>query len=237
VTPTNSQTDSATGSAPAKVPTPQPPAHDVAPAPPDQAPVRGVADLKGLIRRAADGDDAALRRLLAPFIGSDETLLLHEITAKMGLFTTYDFAFLTNRRVGDLEVTPFTGGLNVEVAYLDKIDAFAVIQPAFPISLRVLMFLLYAAPPVFFLAPGFAAGGGSLLLAGIAATALWLPLTWKAINPTLRRLFLRFKKSGLFLKLTGSMSGTLIFADRNKLAILNRLATGIGEARRKLIYG
>lgn len=229
MTSTSSQTASATASTRADVLTPQPPA--------EQAPVRGVADLKGLIRQAAEGDEAALRRLLAPFLGSDETLLLHGITAKMGLFTTYDFAFLTNRRVGDLEVTPFTGGLNVEVAYLDKIDAFAVVQPAFPIALRVLMFLLYLAPPLFFLAPGIDSGGGPILLLGFGAAVGWVLLTWKAFNPTLRRLFLRFKKSGLFLKLTGSMSGTLIFADRNKLAILNRLAAGIGEARRKLIYG
>src|SRR5438128_765632 len=78
-------------------------------------------DILRLIKGAAEGNKQQVERLLAPFLTPGERLVWSGVSGKMGLIKTYDFAFLTDRRVGDLEVTPLTGNLNVEVCYLQHI--------------------------------------------------------------------------------------------------------------------
>jgi hypothetical protein len=198
-------------------------------------------ELKQLILQAASGDEAATRRLIGPFVAPEERLLMHGISAKFGLFPTYDFFFLTDRRIGDLEITPLTGNLNVEVAYVQKIDAFALIQPAFPLLFRLVLAFMYLLVPVgFFLFPvsvlreGLEVPLPAAALVGAIAAAAAVLLVLSVINPALKRSFLRFKKSGLWLKLNGSPMGVLIFADRNKFDLLTSLTRSLSDIKRQL---
>lgn len=164
--------------------------------------VKTLRDLKALIKGAAAGDHVQLKHLLTPFVGEGERLIDSGISAKFGILPTYDFYFLTEQLIGDLEITPFTGSLNVEVAYLDKIDAFVLTQPRIPILLRLLMLVLYVG------------------------------LIGFLVNPLLKRILLRLLKSGLYLKLTGANVGTLIFADRNRFALVSKLARELSRLKR-----
>ena len=193
------------------------------------------AELKHLIIQAAKGDDSAARRLISPFIHPEEKLLHYGISASFGLIRTYDFLFLTDRRIGDLEITPLTGALNVEVAYVQKIDAFVLTQPAFPLLLRLLMLALYPFCTIgaFLLcvSPGF---GVISILCGALLAVLSVLLVLFAVNPALKRAFLRFKKSGLWCKLQGNPVGVLIFADRDKFGMLTTVTRHLTEVKRQL---
>lgn len=199
------------------------------------------SELKRLILAASAGDSEAAKRLIAPFVAPEEKLLMHGISAKFGLFPTYDFYFLTDRRIGDLEITPFTGNLNVEVAYLQKIDAFVLSQPAFPLLLRLFLGMMYLVVPAgcfSLIAPLFRDAMGlenppAMILGGIAAAGAMV-LVALAINPAIKRAFLRLKKSGLWIKLQGNPIGILIFADRNKFELLTSLTRTMSDVKRQL---
>lgn len=199
------------------------------------------AELKRLIVSAASGDLTAVRRLIGPFVAPEEKLLMHGVSAKFGIFPTYDFYFLTDRRIGDLEVTPLTGNLNVEVAYIQKIDAFVLSQPAFPILFRLFMAFMYLFLPLGFYSLTAAFFGGLLgfpttvaIVFGIAAAIGAVLLVFVAVNPALKRAFLHFKKSGLWLKLNGNPVGILIFADRGKFELLTSLTRKLSDVKRQL---
>ena len=201
---------------------------------PKKRPVQQVSQLKTLIKGAARGDEQQIRQLVSPFLCDGETVLDCAVTAKLGLIPTYDFAFLTDRRIGDLQITPLTGNLSVEVAYLHKIDAFVLIQPAFPSLLREFMVMLYLFAPLIAMFPVFRLRTFLALLTGTLVILLVNVLISVAIVPIIRRVYLRFKKSGIWLKLTGSHMGVLIFADRDKFAILTKLSRRLSEIKRQL---
>jgi hypothetical protein len=201
---------------------------------PAKKPVQRVSQLKKVIKGAARGDEQHIRQLVSPFLCDGETVLDCAVTAKLGLIPTYDFAFLTDRRIGDLQITPLTGNLSVEVAYLHKIDAFVLIQPAFPILLRLFMVLLYLVAPLVAMGPVFSTRTFLALFLGTVAIVLFNTLVAVAIIPIIKRVYLRFKKSGIWLKLTGSHMGVLIFADRDKFAVLTRLSRRMSEVKRQL---
>jgi hypothetical protein len=204
-------------------------------------------DLKALIAEAATGDTAKIERLLSPFLTSGERLVWCGISSKMGLFPTYDFAFLTDRRVGDLEVTPLTGNLNVEICYLQHIDAFVLSQPSFSILLGFVVVLGYPlcillAVVVAALIAGLAGiitdsdGVANFMLMALSIVfSLVFMVGWTLLGSSLaRRWILRFKKSGLWFKLRGSTVGSLIFADRDKFGMLASLARMVTEQKRLL---
>jgi hypothetical protein len=221
-----------------------PPAAD---SPPVAQAVSSKQELKQLIAQAAGGDRERIERLIRPFLTPDERLIWCGLTAKLGLIPTYDFAFITDRRIGDLEVTPLTGNLHVEMSYLQHIDAYVMIQPAFPLWMWGLLGGMYpfAALAVwlvsrilpmlmhemgfyfsfwFLLATVFRLG---LVVAGLAAV-------YFVINPAIIRLFLRLKKSGLWLKLRGTVAGARIFADRDRFGVLANMARIVTEQKRVL---
>jgi hypothetical protein len=177
------------------------------------------AHIKSLVNRAAKGDEVAIRELLQPFIADDEQVLQFGLTAKLGLIPSYDFAFLTDEKIGDLQITPLTGNISVEVARLKHIDAYHLSQPAFPILLRLLLVILYAGAVVFPLA----ALEGNFVIAIPIALCL-IAFVHFAVWPALKYAFLRFKKSGLWCKVGGFPIGVLIFADRNQFEFMTRLA-------------
>lgn len=197
-------------------------------------------DLKNLLLRAGAGDQESARRLISPFVAPGEQLLMFGISAEFGIMRTYDFYFLTDRRIGDLEITPFTGNLNVEVAYLHKVDALVLSQPAFSLKLRLLLATMYIfLPGLFYLSIfGFMAAmrlpDPIAVLLGVIAAMGGVYAVAVAVNPAIKRAFLRFRKSGLWLKLTGSFVGTLIFADRDKFETLTRLTRAITDIKRQL---
>lgn len=197
-----------------------------------KAPSR-VTELRRLIRGAAQGDEQMIRQLIAPFLCDGERVLDFAVTAKMGLIPTYDFAFLTDRRIGDLEITPLTGNLNVEVAYVHKVDAFVLMQPAFPILLRLFMIALYLIWPALMIGYVLSTRGFLALAIGTLSIVLVNLVVGLAIIPGIKRVYLRFRKSGIWLKLTGSAMGVLIFADRDKFATLTRLSRRLSEVKRQ----
>lgn len=189
--------------------------------------------LRRLIKEASRGNSDRLRALMAPFVSEGEQFLSSGITARMGIVPRYNFYFLTDRRVGDLEVTPLTGNLDMEMAYLHRIDAMVIRQPSI-IVIRAVFAILY------FLT--IAAGVGYaifrpddqanlLSVAGVLVTLLFLRFV---ISPIVRRIVLRFRKSGMVLKLTGSSESTYIFADRSKMSTLSDLARRIADLKRQL---
>ncbi len=197
------------------------------------------AELKRLIKQAAGGDTEAAKQLIGPFIADDEELITHGITAEFGLIKTYDFVFLTNKRMGDLEITPLTGNLTVEIAYLERVDAIVISQPAFPLLLRLAIWLSYPIVPVvtfLFMQSFFLAYDLELFswVAGGMGAAVALFVLHRAFIPSVRRIFLRFKKSGIWLKLYGHPVGVLVFADRNRFAMLTSLARMVSELRSRL---
>lgn len=200
----------------------------------------GKRDLKHLIKASASGDDHAARRLVSPFINSDERLLIYGISAKFGLIPTYDFLFLTDRRIGDLEITPLTGNLNVEVAFLQKIDAFVLSQPAFPLLLRAGMWMIYPLLALYGFAQassiGYQLGSSDSLsiIVALGLSVIGILIGFYAINPAIRRAFLRLKKSGLWCKLQGNPVGVLIFADRDKFSLLASVTRQVTEVKRQL---
>ena len=204
-------------------------------------------ELKQLIARAATGDREQVERLIQPLLTADERLLWCGLSAKLGLITTYNFAFVTDRRIGDLEVTPLTGNLHVEMCYLQHIDAYVLIQPAFPIWMWVLLAGMYPFTmllvwfmsrilPALMWEMGFYSNFWYLLstlfrlglVVGAIAAVLFV------INPAIIRMFLRLKKSGLWMKLRGTASGGFIFADRNRFAVLAQMARIVTEQKRVL---
>jgi hypothetical protein len=208
---------------------------------PKEAPLR-KDEINQLIWMAADGDQEAARRLVSPFVSKGETLINFGLSAKFGIFPTYDFFFLTERQVGDLQVTPLTGDLDVETAYLRNISAMVLRQPAISIMFRMFMwsvyvwlpFALYSIASLLFGALiGNAFGSFLSVLCGIAG----LPLAYFAFNPSLVRAYLHFRKSGLYLILTASQMGVLIFADRNKFELMSRLTRQVSELKRKIDAG
>jgi hypothetical protein len=195
------------------------------------------AELNRLIIAAASGDADSSKRLISPFVTPEEKLLMYGMSAKFGFFPTYDFYFLTDRRIGDLQITPLTGNLNVEVAYIQKIDAFVLSQPAFPIWFRLLLAFMYILMPfgIFMLIEGLMnLPLPVVVLFGLPAAAGGAYLVFLFVNPALKRLFLRLKKSGLWLKLHGSPMGVLIFADRNKFELLTSLSRALSDVKRHL---
>jgi uncharacterized membrane protein (DUF485 family) len=199
------------------------------------------SDLKRLIVAASTGDSVAAKRLISPFVAPEERLLMHGISAKFGLFPTYDFFFLTDRRIADLEITPFTGNLNIEVAYLQNMDAFVLRQPAFPLLLRLFFFLLYLILPIGFLAFAVSFLGDSLQLPTLLVITVGAfgavgsgALVFFVITPLIKRGFLRFNKSGLWIKLRGTNVGTLIFADRGKFELLTSITRTMTDVKRQL---
>lgn len=204
--------------------------------------------LKALIKEAAQGDSAKIERLIAPFLSSQERLLWCGISARSGLLTTYDFAFLTDQRIGDLEVTPLTGNLNVEICYLQDIDAYVIAQPS--ITAKVWLALLATYPFVLWAAGVISALVATLItelvgmerdsmfyiflaLAPLVSLALLIPWTIY-LKAGITRLLLHFKKSGIWLKLRATEVGTLIFADRDKFAMITSLARMMTEQKRAL---
>lgn len=191
-------------------------------------------ELSQLIKKAAAGDDESARRLISPFVTPEETVLEYGISACFGLIKTYDFLFVTDRRIGDLEITPLTGGLNVEIAYLQKIDALVLSQPAFPILLRLGMVFLYVYGAIgAFGLTGFAPDAFSVII-GLILAAIAVALVHFVVNPLIKRTFLRLRKSGIFLKLYGNPVGVLIFADRDKFQMLTRVASHVTAVKRQL---
>lgn len=166
--------------------------------------IKKVSELKSIIKDAGTGDVDAIQKLLQPFLSEEEKLISCGLTGKFGIFPTYDFYFLTDKRVGDLEITPFTGSINIEAAYLDRIGAYVINQPHIGLLLRVCLLALYC------------------LLIGFI------------VNPSLKRAYLRFRKSGLFIILAGTLGGTYIFADREKLGILINIANLMTATQRRL---
>lgn len=196
--------------------------------------------LLNLIQAAAGGDEDAQRALLDPFLAEGEALLEFGLSAKMGILTTYDFYFVTNLRVGDLEVTPFTGALNVEAAFIRDCPAFVLNQPSIPITLRLwflgmylvsagFAFVLVMFPPVFF---GLLGGDRPLaLILGAFAFAGLAYVVHHLLIPGVKRAFLRFRKSGVFVMTSSGGMGILVFADRDRFGLMASLTRRMVELR------
>lgn len=166
--------------------------------------IKKVNDLKEIIMEASEGNKSAIKKLIKPFLGSDETLVNSGISGQFGIFIkVYNFYFLTNQRVGDITITPFTGELNIEVAFLDDIKSYTIIQPHISITFKLLTWTLY----VFLI--GF------------------------LVNSSLKRAYLKYKKSGLFIKF-GDFGGTHIFFDRERFNALAHLSNTLNNARKKI---
>lgn len=189
--------------------------------------------LKRLIKEASRGESERLRTLMGPFVSEDEDFLSWGITARMGFIPRYNFYFLTDRRVGDLEVTPLTGNLNVEMAYLHKIDAVVIRQPSI-----ILLRILFAAMYVLAVAWGAFVSSQAPVAASIgwavALVVLALLFIQFIVYPIVKRIVLRFRKSGMSLKLTGSGGETFLFADRSKMSTLADLSRRIANLKRQL---
>ena len=211
------------------------------------APTVTKRDLQALIKGAATGDKEQTERLLSPFLTPGERLVWSGVTAKMGLISVYDFGFLTDRRVGDLQITPLTGDLSVEVCYLQHIDAMVITQPAF--SLKLWAGIIAAYPLWVAAAIGFSYVAGAttyefldnntlamfVFVAGAIGLSLLGIIGWTFFGiPAVRRGFLRYRKSGLWLKLRHSDIGSLIFADRNRFGLLAALTRMVTEQKRLL---
>ena len=205
-----------------------------------------------LINGAAGGDQQKIQQLVAPFITSDERLLWCGVTAKLGLLPTYDFAFITDRRVGDLEVTPFTGSLNVEACYLQHIDYCVIKQPAMPLWMWMLRLSMYVLFPMMIgvvyrliTMPLWYLSRESELVYAISSVIPWFVLSLAIyvaslaavpliVNPIIVRIYLRLKKSGIWLKLRGSRLGLLIFSDRHKFGTLTSVCRLVADQKRIL---
>jgi hypothetical protein len=107
-------------------------------------------------------------------------------------------------------------------------------QPAIPILLRLLMLSLYLVAPLMAISVVFSIDGWIPIALAALAIVVCNVLIGVAINPLIKRIFLRFKKSGLWLKLTGSSVGVLIFADRDKFSVLTKLARSLSDLKRTL---
>lgn len=189
--------------------------------------------LRRLIKEASRGQSDRVRTLMGPFVSEDEQFLSSGITARMGLIPRYNFYFLTDRRVGDLEVTPLTGNLNVEMAYLHKIDALVIRQPSI-ILLRIVFAILYALIVVSAAVTTISAVDEWTIALTVAAAGLALMILRFVVYPVVRRIVLRFRKSGMVLKLTGSAGATFLFADRSKMSTLAELSRRIANLKRQL---
>jgi hypothetical protein len=211
-------------------------------------------ELRKLIHRAGKGDEEAARRLVSPFVSQGEKLVNFGVSAKFGIIRTYDFVFLSDRQIGDLRITPLSGNLSVGIAYLRAIDVVVLSQPAYPLLLRLFMLssYLWVSAGLWWVARAitlWAFGDvlfpnqnptASLLTLGLGyglwglAVVLGLFLAFVAVNPAIKRAFLHFKKSGLWLMFRGTPTGLLIFADRNKFEMLTRLTRQVSELKRIL---
>lgn len=198
-------------------------------------------ELKKLIHSAGNGNMDAIKQLIMPMITDEEQLLLYGVSAKFGLIKTYDFYFLTDRRVGDMEVTPFTGDIAVEIAYLHKIDAIVLKQPAFPLLMRLFIGFCYVFFPItlcgltiYGLVESFRIDTVLSIISGIAMGILILWFFIKAAVPAIVRGFLKLNKSGIWLKLSGSVIGVLIFADRDKFDLIVSLSKRVSDMKRNL---
>lgn len=192
--------------------------------------------LRALLKEAIRGEREGVQKLLRPFVSENEEFLSWGITAKLGLIPRYNFYFLTDRRVGDLEITPLTGNFMVEMAYLHKIDALIIRQPSI-ILLRLALIILYGLVLVTGLVAAFEANSSEdlvFLVASLALTALAVVVVRFVVSPFVKRVFLHFRKSGMLLKLTGGEVGTFIFADRTKMSELANLSRQITDIKRKL---
>lgn len=166
--------------------------------------IKKVNDLKEIIQEASEGNKSAIKKLIKPFLGSDETLINSGISGQFGMFIkVYNFYFLTNQRVGDITIAPFTGELNIEVAFLDDIKSYTIIQPYISFNFKLLTWTLY------------------VLLIGFL------------VNSSLKRAYLKYKKSGLFIKF-GDFGGTHIFFDRERFNALAHLSNTLNNARKKI---
>lgn len=166
--------------------------------------IKKVNDLKDIINEASQGNKSAIKKLIKPFLGSDEVLITSGISGEFGVFMkVYNFYFLTNQRVGDITITPFTGELNIEVAFLDDIKSYTIVQPHISITFKLLTWSLYPFIIGFFL------------------------------NSSLKRVYLKYKKSGLFIKF-GDFGGTHIFFDRERFSALANLSNTLNNARKRI---
>lgn len=189
--------------------------------------------LRRLIKEASRGQSDRVRTLMGPFVSEDEQFLSSGITARMGLIPRYNFYFLTDRRVGDLEVTPLTGNLNVEMAYLHKIDAVLIRQPSI-ILLRVVFAILYSLTVGWPVVTALNVGDEDVIALTAAAAGLALLFLRFIVYPVVKRIVLRFRKSGMLFKLTGSAGATYLFADRSKMSTLAELSQRIAKLKRQL---
>ncbi|WP_372364609.1 hypothetical protein [Candidatus Uabimicrobium sp. HlEnr_7] len=166
--------------------------------------IKKVNDLKEIIQSASEGNKSAIKKLIKPFLGSDEVLVTSGMSGQFGMFIkVYNFYFLTNQRVGDITITPFTGELNIEVAFLDDIKSYTIVQPYISLTFKMFTWSLY------------------LILVGFLA------------NSSLKRAYLKYKKSGLFIKF-GDFGGTHIFFDRERFNALAHLSNSLNNARKKI---
>jgi hypothetical protein len=194
------------------------------------------ASLKRLIKEASRGQSDEMQTLLRPFVSEEEEFVSWGISSRLGLIPRYNFYFLTDRRVGDLEITPLTGNFNVEMAYLHKIDAVAIRQPSL-ILMRLALLALYALVIAYGVAGayiGFTDEESGIVALSVAGAVAGVLLVRFVFSPAIRRIFLRFRKSGMFLKLTGGSDGTYILADRNKMTEMSGLSRQITDLKRTL---
>jgi len=211
-------------------------------APSDSQPKKGSPrkQLKSLIKGAISGDTEKIKALLKPFLTNEEELISWGLSGKMGMIPTYNFYFLTDRRVGDFEITPLTGNLQVETAFLQRINAVVMRQPAI-LLLRINMVLLYVVAVVLGLWPTiFSAVAGQVPISmlfsvwNLTKVVVLVALVKWVINPAAKRVYLRFRKSGMYVKLIGTGAGSLIFADRTRFSALAALARQITQYKREL---
>ena len=81
---------------------------------------------------------------------------------------------------------------------------------------------------------GFTEEESAIVALSVVGAVAGVLLVRFALSPAVRRVFLRFRKSGMFLKLTGGSIGTHILADRNKMTEMSSLSRQITDLKRRL---
>ena len=77
-------------------------------------------------------------------------------------------------------------------------------------------------------------GSGFFNLISLIPTIFTFALFHWVIFPAAKRIYLRFRKSGMYVKLIGTGDGSLIFADRTRFTALAALARQITQYKREL---
>ena len=94
-------------------------------------------------------------------------------------------------------------GANDSFKVLDDIKSYTIVQPHISITFKLLTWSLYPFIVGFFL------------------------------NSSLKRVYLKYKKSGLFIKF-GDFGGTHIFFDRERFSALANLSNTLNNARKRI---